>query len=125
MSRPDLSIVLQRLTIGSSLSFLRPLSVPASMLVGVAAAVISNLATQLKTVARCDDVMDVFSVHALAGIVGLLLTGIFTQASVANNDGFLVIDGGWLDGNWIQLPKQIAWCAVAVGWTGAMTYALM
>ncbi|KDN53302.1 ammonium transporter [Tilletiaria anomala UBC 951] len=99
--------------------------VPASVLIGVAAAALSNLSTSLKNLARCDDVMDIFAVHALAGIVGLLLTGIFTQASVANNDGYLVIDGGWLDGNWIQLPKQIAWCAVTVAWAAVVTWILM
>ena len=104
---------------------LPPSSVPAAVLVGVVSALVSNFATSLKNFARCDDVMDVFAVHALAGIVGLLLTGIFTQASVANNDAILIIDGGWLDGNWIQLPKQIAWCAVTVAWTGTVTYLLM
>lgn len=106
-------------------SFPSSFRLPASVLIGVAAAVISNYATQLKSFARCDDVMDVFAVHALAGIVGLLLTGIFAQASVAANDGYTEIPGGWLDGHWIQLPKQIAWCAVCAGWTGLMTYILM
>jgi Amt family ammonium transporter len=101
------------------------IGVPASFLVGFLSALISNLCTKLKVYAQCDDVMDVFAVHAVAGIVGLLLTGIFTQASVANNDGYLQIPGGWLDGNFIQLPYQIAWCAFCVGWTAATTYAIM
>lgn len=45
---------------------------------------------------RVDDPMDIFAVHALAGIVGVLMTGLFAQSSVAANDGFSVIDGGWL-----------------------------
>lgn len=53
--------------------------------------------------------MDIFAVHALAGIVGLLMTGLFAQASVAANDGFSEIAGGWMDRNWIQLAKQLAW----------------
>ncbi len=101
------------------------LGMPAALLVGVAAAVVSNLATSLKNVARCDDAMDIFAVHALAGIVGLLLTGIFAQASVAANDAITAIPGGWLDGNFIQLPKQIAWCAVTTAWCGVVTYLLM
>lgn len=101
------------------------IGVPAAFLVGFLAAFISNLSTKLKALAHCDDVMDVFAVHAIAGIVGLLLTGIFAQKSVANNDGYLMIDGGWLDGHFIQLPKQIAWCAVCVAWTGGITYAIM
>jgi len=69
--------------------------------------------------------MDIYAVHALAGVVGLLMTGIFAQASVAANDGYAVIDGGWLDGNWIQLAKQIAWIAVGSAWTFVMTYIIM
>jgi len=45
---------------------------------------------------RVDDPMDIFAVHALAGVVGLFMTGLFAQASVAANDGYAVIDGGWL-----------------------------
>lgn len=45
---------------------------------------------------RVDDPMDIFAVHALAGIVGVLMTGLFAQSSVAANDGFSDIDGGWL-----------------------------
>ncbi|CAD6888137.1 unnamed protein product [Tilletia laevis] len=99
--------------------------VPASVLIGVAAAALSNFATELKVFLRCDDVMDIFACHALSGVVGLFLTGIFAQASVANNDGYLVIPGGWLDGNWIQLAKQIAWIAVVIAWTGVFTYISM
>jgi Amt family ammonium transporter len=101
------------------------IGVPASILVGFMAALVSNLCTKLKVYAHCDDVMDIYAVHAVAGIVGLMLTGVFAQASVANNDGYLEIPGGWLDGNFIQVPKQMAWCAFAVCWTAATTYAIM
>ncbi|SOV09991.1 low affinity ammonium transporter [Ustilago sp. UG-2017a] len=98
---------------------------PAALLVGVVSATVSNFATVLKGPMRVDDVMDIFSVHALAGIVGTLLTGIFTQASVANNDGNTVIAGGWLDGNWIQLAYQLAYCVAVTAWCGGVTFAIM
>jgi Amt family ammonium transporter len=69
---------------------------PAAALIGLVSAVVSNLCTRLKHTMRVDDVMDIFAVHALAGIVGVLMTGLFAQASVAATDGFAVIDGGWL-----------------------------
>lgn len=99
--------------------------VPASILIGFLSGSISNLCTKIKVFAHCDDVMDIYAVHAVAGIVGLFMTGIFAQASVANNDGYLAIPGGWLDGHFIQLPKQIAWCVVCVAWTAGVTYAIM
>lgn len=49
----------------------------------------------------------------------------FAQASVAGNDGYAVIDGGWLDHNYKQLGKQVAWVAVGLSWTFVVTYAIM
>lgn len=69
--------------------------------------------------------MDIYAVHGIAGIVGVLMTGIFAQASVAANDGYAAIDGGWLDGNWIQLAKQLAWAAVGTAWTFVVTCIIM
>jgi len=99
--------------------------VPASLAIGFLAAVCSNFATQLKVFMQCDDVMDVFAVHALAGWVGLLCTGLFAQASVAANDGVLEIPGGWIDRHWIQLAIQLGWCAATTAWTGGVTFLIM
>lgn len=98
---------------------------PAAALIGLVSAALSNLATGCKASMRVDDPMDIFAVHALAGIVGTLMTGIFAQSSVAANDGFSAIAGGWLNGNWVQLGKQVAWVAVGTAWTFVVTYAIM
>jgi len=55
-----------------------------------------------------DDCLDIFATHAVGGIVGNLLTGLFAQAAVANLDGITPINGGWIDHNWIQLAYQLA-----------------
>jgi Amt family ammonium transporter len=98
---------------------------PAAALIGLVSAVVSNLCTGLKASMRVDDPMDIFSVHALAGIVGTIMTGFFAQASVAANDGFSEIGGGWMDRNWIQMGKQVAWVAVGCAWTFVVTIAIM
>ncbi|BEI87795.1 uncharacterized protein CcaverHIS019_0105130 [Cutaneotrichosporon cavernicola] len=98
---------------------------PAAALIGLVSAVVSNLCTGLKNSMRVDDPMDIFSVHALAGIVGTIMTGLFAQSSVAANDGFSKIPGGWIDRNWIQLGKQVAWVCVGCGWTFVVTIAIM
>lgn len=91
-----------------------------------------------------------FAGHALSGVIGTLLTGIFAQASVANNDAYAVIPGGsfivsfflflstssdiepcrplftgWLDGNFRQLGLQVAWVMVGLVWTFTVTLAIM
>lgn len=98
---------------------------PAAALIGLVAGVCSNLATRLKVSMRVDDPMDVFAVHALAGVIGTLMTGLFAQSSMAATDGYAVIPGGWLNRNFIQLGKQVAWVAVGVSYTFIVTYLIM
>ncbi|KAK9898757.1 ammonium transporter [Cystobasidium minutum MCA 4210] len=99
--------------------------VPAAALIGVVAAAVSNWLTRLKIWFNFDDTLDIFSCHGISGIVGLLMTGIFCQSSVAANDGYAAIAGGWLDGNWIQFAYQLAWVSFATAWTAITTYAIM
>lgn len=76
---------------------------------------------------RVDDCLDVFGVHYVGGIVGLLLTGIFAQRSVialGMPEGTPLDEiqlGGWLDGNWIQVPVQLAGIASVSGWSFVVT----
>ncbi|WWC70243.1 uncharacterized protein I206_104193 [Kwoniella pini CBS 10737] len=98
---------------------------PAGALIGLVSAAVSNLSTRLKVTMRVDDPMDIFAVHALAGVVGVLMTGLFAQSSVAANDGFSEIAGGWMDHNWVQFAKQIVWALVGLSWTFVVTYAIM
>jgi Amt family ammonium transporter len=79
---------------------------PAAVLFGFMAGTLCNFATQLKFVFGYDDTLDIFASHAVGGLVGNLLTGLFTQSSVAGFDGSLPIPGGWLDHHWKQLGIQ-------------------
>jgi ammonia channel protein AmtB len=94
-----------------SLSVLKCVLIPlaaASVAFGVVAGTICNFATKLKFTFGYDDCLDIFASHAVGGVVGNLLTGIFAQASVANLDGITPINGGWINHNWIQLGYQLA-----------------
>ena len=84
---------------------------------------------------------NMFCSHGVSGIVGLICTGLFAQASVAANDAFTEIDGGWFDQSklnempdvnrltlstdWIQLGYQIAWICAGSGWTFVISYILL
>ena len=66
----------------------------------------------LKRLLKADDTADVFGVHGLGGIVGAVLTGVFSAASLGGTEAGLDI-GAQV---WIQLVSvglTIAWCAVA------------
>ncbi|KAH8808218.1 ammonium transporter-like protein [Xylogone sp. PMI_703] len=75
---------------------------------GVVGAAGANYATKIKFLIGIDDALDIFAVHAVGGLVGNILTGFFAADYIAHLDGFTEIPGGWINGHWIQLPKQLA-----------------
>jgi len=54
-------------------------SVRHSIIIGVVAAVVSNLAVHLRTKSTLDDTLDVFPCHGVGGIVGMIATGVFAK----------------------------------------------
>jgi len=98
---------------------------PAAVLFGFMAGTVCNFATQLKFVFKYDDTLDIFASHAIGGIVGNLLTGLFAQASVAGADGITVIPGGWLDHNYKQLGVQLADSMSGLSYSFVMTTAIL
>jgi Amt family ammonium transporter len=60
-------------------------------------------------------------VHAIGGIVGNILTGIFAQKKIAALDGTTVIHGGWLDRHWVLVGWQIANSLAGFVWSFSLT----
>jgi ammonium transporter, Amt family len=50
-----------------------------SILIGVVASVVSNLAVHWKTKSTLDDTLDVFPCHGVGGITGMVMTGVFAR----------------------------------------------
>ncbi|KAL9636902.1 MAG: hypothetical protein Q9164_002537 [Protoblastenia rupestris] len=80
----------------------------AAVIYGIIAGSSCNYATKLKFILGIDDALDIFAVHAVGGLVGNLLTGLFAANYIAHLDGYTVIQGGWLNHHWIQLAYQLA-----------------
>jgi ammonium transporter, Amt family len=89
---------------------------PASGFVGVAGAIVIGLvagvacywgATSLKAMFGYDDSLDVFGVHAIGGIIGALLTGVFAVKNIGGMDA--------------SLAKQAFGVVVTVLYSGTMT----
>jgi Amt family ammonium transporter len=91
-----------------------------ALAIGAAAGVLCFLAsTKLKRKLGYDDSLDVFGVHAVGGIVGAILTGVFA---------FPALGGVWDPGDatigsqvWVQLKGVI----FTVVFTGVLTWALL
>ncbi|KAI8330631.1 ammonium transporter AmtB-like domain-containing protein [Chlamydoabsidia padenii] len=92
---------------------------------------ICNIALNYKHKYRFDDALDVFAVHYIGGLVGLVLTGIFAQQSVIalgypdNTPVAEMQKGGWLDGNWMQVPIQLLGIVAVSGWSFVVTYLIL
>ncbi|ORX61301.1 ammonium transporter [Hesseltinella vesiculosa] len=103
----------------------------ASLAFGFFGSSVCNLALHYKHKYRFDDALDVFAVHYIGGLVGLVLTGIFAQQSVialGYPDGTPLDQiqiGGWLDGNWMQVPIQLLGIVAVSGWSFVMTYLIL
>ena len=83
-----------------------------ALVIGLAAGAICVWGvTGLKKLLRVDDTADVFGVHAVGGIVGAVLTGVFSDASLGGTG----IDGSIGAQVWAQTFSvlfTIVWCAV-------------
>ncbi|KAI1110565.1 ammonium transporter [Nemania sp. NC0429] len=80
----------------------------AAVIFGVVGGIGCNVATKLKFYLGADDALDIFAVHAIGGIIGNLLTGLFAADWIVQLDGVNTIPGGWLNHNYIQLAYQLA-----------------
>ncbi|MEO6524388.1 MAG: ammonium transporter [Mucilaginibacter sp.] len=58
------------------------ITVSSSLIVGIVAAVASNLMVIWRSKTSIDDTLDVFPCHGVGGMVGMLLTGVFATKSV-------------------------------------------
>jgi len=93
---------------------------PAALAIGLASALVSYTAIQIRSTTRLDDSLDVFSCHGLAGVAGALLTGVFASKA-ANPAGA----DGWLAGNFAQMGIQLVAVLAAAGIAAAGTFAIM
>ena len=91
-----------------------------ALLIGLAAGLICFIAsTRLKRVLGYDDSLDVFGVHAVGGIVGAILTGVFASAAFGG--------AGLAEGVTIgaQVWKQTLGVLITVAWTGVVTFVVL
>lgn len=95
----------------------------ASVILGILAGVVCNFSTKIKYLVRVDDSFDILAEHGMAGIIGLLFNGIFAADYVIGLDG-VEHEGGWINHNWKQLYKQLAFTAACCGYTLVITLIL-
>ncbi len=82
--------------------------------IGIAAGVICFFAsTTVKKALGYDDSLDVFGIHAVGGIVGAILTGVFAVEAIGGKPGLLEGNAGQVLTQIYGITATIVWCAVA------------
>ena len=91
-----------------------------AVVIGLVAGVVCYFAaTRLKRALGYDDSLDVFGVHAVGGIIGAILTGVFADASLG---GAGLVEGQTIAGQvWVQIKSVL----FTVVYSGVLTYVLL
>jgi len=61
----------------------------AAIIIGISASTVAYLAVQLKNKLGWDDALDVWGVHGMGGITGMILLGVFASASINGQSGLI------------------------------------
>jgi Amt family ammonium transporter len=90
-----------------------------AIIIGVIAGLVCFWAcTSLKQRFKYDDSLDVFGVHGVGGMTGILLAGVFATASIGGTSGLI-------EGHPELLLTQFLGVVVTLVWSGGVTYALL
>jgi Amt family ammonium transporter len=91
----------------------------------IAGAVCFYACTKLKSRFKYDDSLDVFGVHGVGGITGMLLCGVFATAAVSIGPDAPQGHAGLIEGNYRQVLIQLFAVVVTMVWSGVMTAVLL
>ena len=92
-----------------------------ALVIGLVAGLVCFWAsTSLKRKLKYDDSLDVFGVHAVGGIVGAILTGVFAMSEVSGSDG----PAGLIEGNAGQVLTQIYGIVVTIAYCAIVSFIL-
>jgi len=84
--------------------------------IGIITAVVCSSLKDINKWIGIDDGLEVFKLHAVGGMVGCFLTGIFATASVSSLDGISFAPGG-IDGVGAQVGRQFAELGAVSAWS--------
>ncbi len=93
-----------------------------ALVIGIAAGILCFFAaTSLKNAVGYDDSLDAFGVHAIGGIIGALLTGVFATKAVAGGEAAL----GLVDGHAGQIVTQAYGVIVTILYDAVVSFILL
>jgi ammonium transporter, Amt family len=94
-------------------------AIPQSIFIGFLSSIVSNVAVHYFSKSKLDDTLDVFPCHGIGGMVGMLMTGIFSTTSV-NEAGA----NGLFYGNFTFFTTQFQGLVIVVAYSFIVSYAI-
>jgi Amt family ammonium transporter len=104
-------------TITPAAGYVSPVS---AVFIGVIAGLVCYGAVALKNKLQLDDALDVWGVHGVGGMIGIVLLGVFGSLAFNENGA-----NGLLSGNAAFLGKQVAAVAMSSVWAFLFTYGML
>ena len=74
---------------------------------------------------KIDDGLEVFKLHGIGGMCGAFLTGIFATDWVSALDGIPTLASGAIDGNGVQVGKQLAEICAIAAWSFTLSVIML
>ncbi len=102
-------------TVTPTAGFIQP---QAAMIVGIVASLVAYASVALKNRRGWDDVLDVWGVHGMGGLTGVILLGIFGSAAVLGSNGLIY-------GNAVFFGKEVAAALLGAIYPFIMTYLIL
>ncbi|MCX8019733.1 MAG: ammonium transporter [Chitinophagaceae bacterium] len=93
--------------------------IPQSIMIGVVASIISNIAVALKQKSKLDDTLDVFPCHGIGGMTGMLMTGLFASPVIHGISGG---PHGWFYGNFSFFLTQLKAMLIVVAYSFVVSF---
>jgi len=90
----------------------------AAIIIGIVASTVAYLAIQLKNKLGWDDALDVWGVHGMGGVAGMIMLGIFASSAINGQ-------GGLLEGNVAFFAKETISVLLGVVYAFIFTYVML
>ena len=90
----------------------------AAIIIGIAASTVAYLAVQWKNKKGWDDALDVWGVHGMGGITGMILLGVFATKSINGQSGLI-------EGNTAFFLKETVSVLAAAAYAFIFTYLML
>jgi ammonium transporter, Amt family len=97
------------------------ISTQMAVVVGIVAGLVCYFAVALKNKLHWDDALDVWGVHGVGGLIGIVMLGFFASTMVNPNGA----DGLLFGGGFTFLSKQLAAVVISSVWAFGFTYGML